>query len=91
VQDALAAEVRLFERLFTEDQPEAGGRDFREVLNPQSRQVLAAYVEPSLALLEADRHVQFERHGYFITDRVDHAAGRPVFNRVTGLKDARGK
>jgi glutaminyl-tRNA synthetase len=91
VHDALAAEVRLFDRLFTEDQPEAGGRDFRETLNPNSRQVLTAFVEPSTASLEADRHVQFERHGYFITDRVDHAPGRLVFNRVTALKDTRGK
>jgi glutaminyl-tRNA synthetase len=91
VHDAVAAEVRLFERLFTEDQPDAGGRDFRETLNPQSRQVMAAFVEPSLAAVEAGHHVQFERHGWFVSDRVDHAPGRPVFNRVTGLKDTRGK
>jgi glutaminyl-tRNA synthetase len=83
--------VRLFERLFTEDQPDAGGRDFRETLNPHSRQVTAAFVEPSLAAMQSGRHVQFERHGYFVSDRIDHAPGRPVFNRVTGLKDNRGK
>jgi glutaminyl-tRNA synthetase len=91
VHDAVAAELRLFERLFTEDQPDAGGRDFREVLNPDSRQVRAGFVEPSLASWAADRHVQFERHGYFISDRVDHSAARPVFNRVTPLKDQRAR
>ena len=49
---------------------------------------VAAMVEPSLAGVAAERHVQFERHGYFLTDRRDHGAAAPVFNRVTGLKDS---
>jgi glutaminyl-tRNA synthetase len=85
--DAVAAEFRLFERLFTEDQPDADGRDFRSVLNPSSRRVQPGYVEPSAASCAAEVRLQFERHGYFIADRVDHRAGRPVFNRITGLKD----
>jgi glutaminyl-tRNA synthetase len=85
--DAAAAEFRLFERLFTEDQPDADGRDFRSVLNPSSRRVQPGYVEPSAASFAAEVRLQFERHGYFIADRVDHRAGRPVFNRITGLKD----
>ena len=48
-------------------------------------------VEPSLAGLAADTRVQFERHGYFVTDRVDHRADAPVFNRITGLKDTWAK
>ena len=56
-----------------------------------SRRVVQGWVEPSLAALEADTRLQFERHGYFVADRVDHAAGRPVFNRVTTLKDSRSK
>jgi len=91
VADAVAAELRLFDRLFTEDQPEAGGRDFRESLNPASLTVVTGCVEPALARVPADRHFQFERHGYFVTDRKDHSAGRPVFNRVTTLRDQRGK
>jgi len=91
VHDALPAELRLFERLFSEDQPDAGGRDFREALNPNSRKVVRGYTEPSVASAKADERFQFERHGYFVADRVDHAAGQPVFNRVTGLKDGRGK
>ena len=87
VHDAVAAEVRLYDRLFTEAQPEAGGRDFIEVLNPASLKVVQGFVEPSMATLGADVRVQFERHGYFVTDRADHAPGRPVFNKITGLRD----
>lgn len=51
-----------------------------------------AIVEPSLANALPDQTFQFERHGYFVADRADHVAGlRPVFNRVTGLKDSWGK
>jgi glutaminyl-tRNA synthetase len=85
--DARAAEFRLYERLFTEDQPDADGRDFRTVLNPKSVRVVHGYVEPSVGALPAETRLQFERHGYFVADRVDHAPGRLVFNRITGLKD----
>jgi glutaminyl-tRNA synthetase len=91
VADGIPAELRLFERLFTEDQPDAGGRDFREALNPTSRRVLQGWLEPSLAGAKAEDRFQFERHGYFVADRVDHGAGHPVFNRITGLKDSRGR
>jgi glutaminyl-tRNA synthetase len=94
--DALPAEVRLYDRLFTEAQPDAGGKDFIESLNPDSLKVVTGYVEPSLGAsgviaAKADDKFQFERHGYFVADRVVHAAGKPVFNRVTGLKDSWGK
>jgi len=48
-------------------------------------------VEPSLANAKPDEKFQFERHGYFVADRIDHAAGAPVFNRTTTLKDSWGK
>jgi len=89
--DAVAAELRLFERLFTEAQPDAGERDFRECLNPASRRVVQGFVEPSLAGAMADDKFQFERHGYFVADRIDHAPGRAVFNRITTLKDGWAK
>jgi glutaminyl-tRNA synthetase len=89
--DAVPAELRLFDRLFTEAQPDAGGRDFLTVLNPQSSKVSRGFLEPSLANASAGAHFQFERHGYFVTDRRDHSAGRAVFNRVTGLKDSWSK
>jgi glutaminyl-tRNA synthetase len=91
VNDGLAAEVRLYDRLFTDAQPDAGGKDFLAALNPDSLKVVTAYVEPSLAHVPAGAHFQFERHGYFVTDRVDHAGGKLVFNKITGLKDTWAK
>ncbi len=91
VQDGLQAEVRLYDRLFTDAQPDAGGKDFLALLNPDSLKVVNAYVEPSLAAARPDGKFQFERFGYFVADREDHAPGRPVFNRITGLKDSWGK
>ncbi|WP_119155698.1 glutamine--tRNA ligase/YqeY domain fusion protein [Caldimonas tepidiphila] len=89
--DGVAAEVRLYDRLFTEAQPDAGGRDFKTVLNPDSKKVVTAYVEPSLAQASPDTRFQFERHGYFVADRKDHSAASPVFNKITGLKDSWAK
>jgi glutaminyl-tRNA synthetase len=90
--DGVSAEVRLYDRLFSEAQPDAGGKDFIESLNPDSLKTVTAIVEPSLASAVPDQKFQFERHGYFVADRVDHVAGqKPVFNRVTGLKDSWGK
>ena len=72
--DALQAEVRLYDRLFTEAQPDAAGRDFKACLNPDSMKVVRGWLEPSLAGANADDKFQFERHGYFVADRKDHAA-----------------
>jgi glutaminyl-tRNA synthetase len=91
VADGLSAEVRMYDRLFTEAQPDAGGKDFIEGLNPNSLKVVTAIVEPSLANAKADDKFQFERHGYFVADRVDHAQDNPVFNLAVGLKDSWGK
>jgi glutaminyl-tRNA synthetase len=85
------AEVRLYDRLFSVPQPGAGEKDFLEELNPSSLAVVTAYVEPSLGSAKGDEKFQFERHGYFVADRKDHAAGMPVFNRVAGMKDSWGK
>jgi glutaminyl-tRNA synthetase len=87
VNDGVAAQVRLYEHLFIDAQPDAGGKDFLQSLNPNSLRTVTAYVEPSLAQAQPDQKFQFERHGYFVADRVDHRPGQPVFNRVTGLKD----
>ncbi|AKJ28236.1 glutamine--tRNA ligase [Caldimonas brevitalea] len=89
--DAVPAEVRLYDRLFTEAQPDAGGKDFKQALNPDSMKVVTAYLEPSLAQAGAEARFQFERHGYFVTDRKAHAPGQLVFNKITGLKDSWGK
>jgi len=89
--DAIGLEVRLYDRLFSEAQPDAGGKDFLASLNPNSLQVIQGYGEPSLQTSAPDAKFQFERHGYFVADRVDHASERLVFNRATGLKDTWSK
>ncbi len=91
VADGVPAEVRLYDRLFADAQPDAGGKDFLQALNPDSLRVVTAYVEPSLAAAAPDQKFQFERFGYFVADRHDHRPGKPVFNRAVGLKDSWGK
>ena len=85
---ALQAEVRLYDRLFTDAQPDAGGKDFLSLLNPNAKEVVTAYLEPGMAAAQPDQRFQFERHGYFVADRVDSAPGKPVFNRIVTLKDS---
>ena len=88
---ALEAEVRLYDRLFTDPNPDAGGKDFKQALNPNAKEVITAYLEQGMRHAMPDEKFQFERHGYFVADRVDHLATRPVFNRVVTLKDSWGK
>lgn len=83
------AEVRLYDRLFSVEDPDAAEEGFLSVLNPESLQVVTAKVEPSLAMAEPGFSCQFERVGYFIADAKDHRADeRPVFNRTVALKDS---
>ncbi len=94
--DAIGTEVRLYDRLFTLAQPDAGGQDFLAALNPESLRVVRGWIEPSVGTSGAiaahpDARYQFERHGYFVADRVDHSAAAPVFNRIADLKDSWGK
>ena len=92
VADGVQAEVRMYDRLFMDAQPDAGGKDFLESLNPDSLKVVTAIVEPSLANAAPDQKFQFERHGYFVADRHDHVQGsKPVFNFAVGLKDSWSK
>jgi glutaminyl-tRNA synthetase len=92
VANGVNAEVRMYDRLFLDAQPDAGGKDFIESLNPNSLKVVTAIVEPSLANALPDQKFQFERHGYFVADRVDHVTGsKPVFNLAVGLKDSWGR
>jgi glutaminyl-tRNA synthetase len=87
--DGVSAEVRLYDRLFTDPQPDAGGKNFLDAFNPFSLKVLTAVVKPSLAAAKPDQKCQFELHGYFVADQVDLDVGaKVVFNRVTGLKDS---
>ena len=88
---ALEAEVRLYDRLFTDPNPDAGGKDFKLALNPNALEVVTAYLEPGMKDALGDQRFQFERHGYFVADRVDSTPGKPVFNRITTLKDSWAK
>jgi len=87
---ALAAEVRLYDRLFTVPDPN-NADDFMAVLNPESLSSVRALLEPSLSELAADQAVQFERLGYFCVDAVDNRGDAPVFNRIVTLRDSWAK
>jgi glutaminyl-tRNA synthetase len=91
VADSIPAEIRIFDRLFTDPHPDAGDKDFRALINPASKQVLRAYVEPALAHAKPDDKFQFERNGYFVADRKDHTSEKPVFNLAVTLREASGK
>jgi len=92
-KSAVEAEVRLYDRLFTVANPDddADGKTYRDYLNPDSVRIVKAFVEPAAAALAAETNIQFERLGYFVTDRRDHAADKPVFNRTVTLRDVWAK
>ena len=87
---AQQVEVRLYDRLFTDPYPDSGGKDYKTSLNSNSKQIIAAYVEPSLCEAKPEQSFQFERNGYFIADRMDMQSDKPVFNRAVTLRDSWG-
>jgi glutaminyl-tRNA synthetase len=95
VEFAYTAEVRLYDRLFAhaypgarrEGDPEGLERDFTADINPNSLRVITAQLEPALRAARPEARFQFERHGYFVADRVDSRDGAPVFNRTVTLRD----
>ena len=85
----VAAEFRLYDKLFTEKDPlKDGSGEFLKYMNPESLKVVSGYVEPLLAEAKGGERFQFERTGYFIADEYDHTAAKPVFNRTVTLKDS---
>jgi glutaminyl-tRNA synthetase len=88
---ACRAEVRLYDRLFRVPHPGAGDRSFLDDINPDSKRLVSACLEPALKDARPEDRFQFERHGYFVADRVDSKAGAPVFNRAATLRDPWGK
>ena len=88
---AYEAEVRLYDRLFTTAQPGGESGDFLKDLNPDSVRVIRAQLEPALKDAAPEDRFQFERHGYFVADRVDSKPGAPAFNRTVTLKDSWAK
>jgi glutaminyl-tRNA synthetase len=86
---AIAAEVRLYDRLFGVPNPDKGGQDYKSFINPDSLEVLSsARIEASLAGALPGNRCQFERQGYFCVDDHDSAAGALVFNRTVTLRDS---
>ncbi|MBS0569671.1 MAG: glutamine--tRNA ligase/YqeY domain fusion protein [Proteobacteria bacterium] len=87
---AIAAEVRLYDRLFNVVNPDddSDGKTYRDHLNPDSMRIVRGWLEASLADAAPESAVQFERLGFFVADRRDHASGKPVFNRTVTLRDS---
>ncbi len=89
VATGVDAEIRLYDRLFTVEDPDAAEGGFLSVINPDSLKKVTAKIEPSLARVEAGFPCQFDRTGYFVADLADHHPGtQPVFNRTVALKDS---
>ena len=88
---ALEAEVRIYDRLFTHENPDGNKDvDFKEYINPESLKVITGFVEPSLQTTKELDHFQFQRLGYFCTDR-DPTPENLVFNKTVGLRDTWAK
>jgi len=83
----IEAELRVYGRLLNHESPDRGGEDFMMHINPESLSVISAIVEPSLAQAAPESVFQFEREGYYVADRRDHAADKPVFNLTIGLRE----
>lgn len=91
IPHATEVEVRQYDRLFTEAEPDRHeGKDFMEFLNPNSLTVIKGYVEPSINTAEAGDHFQFQRIGYFSVDK-DSTKDNIVFNKTVGLRDSWAK
>jgi glutaminyl-tRNA synthetase len=84
-EHAIAADINLYDRLFTEPFPDAGEKEFLDYLNPASIQTVSAWLEPGVNMQASTW--QFERLGYFAPDRLLSTTDRPVINRITTLKD----
>ncbi|MFA5689875.1 MAG: glutamine--tRNA ligase/YqeY domain fusion protein [Kiritimatiellales bacterium] len=89
-EHGIAAEFRLYDRLFTSENPAAEEDDFKTYLNPDSLKIAYGFVEPVLAAENAGARFQFERIGYFCAD-TDTTPEKPVYNRIVGLKDSWAK
>ncbi len=90
--EAIDAEIRLYERLFSHENPDSADGDYRDFINPDCKQVLrGCKLEPSLGTAEPEARFQFEREGYFVADREAHSKDTPVFNLTVGLRDTWGK
>ena len=90
---AVAAELRVYDRLFDVAAPDAedDGQPWTSHINPEAKRVVRGWIEPAAAQADAEQRYQFERLGYFVADRVEHRPDAPVFNRVVTLRDTWAK
>ena len=90
---AVAAEVRMYDRLFNVPAPddESDGKSWIEHINPDAKRIGRGWLEPAAAHAEPEQRFQFERLGYFVADRIDHRPDAPVFNRTVTLRDTWAK
>ena len=91
IPHAIEAEVRIYDRLFTHENPDGNKEvDFKEYINPNSLEVITGFLEPSLKSAENGERFQFQRLGYFCVDK-DSSAEKLVFNKTVGLRDTWAK
>ena len=91
IEHAIEAEIRLYDRLFTDESPDTHkDKDFMEFVNPDSLEIITGYLEPSLEDAKVEDKVQFQRLGYFCVDP-DSTSEKLVFNRTVGLRDSWAK
>lgn len=91
INHAIEAEVRIYDRLFTHENPDGDKDvDFKEYINPNSLEIITGYLEPSLVSAKAGEQFQFQRLGYYCVDK-DSSNGKLVFNKTVGLKDTWAK
>lgn len=91
IQHAIQAEVRLYDRLFTHENPDGDKDvDFKEYINPNSLEISTGYLEPSLQTAKDGDRFQFQRLGYYCVDR-DSTSEKLVFNKTVGLRDTWAK
>ncbi len=87
---AVEAELRMYNRLFSEESPDGGDKDFMDCLSENSLRVTTGLIEPALADVNGETVFQFEREGYYVADRYDHTSDKPVFNLTIGLREDKG-
>jgi glutaminyl-tRNA synthetase len=89
--EAKQVELRLYERLFAAEAPGKATGNYLDDINPDSLEVIMGYAEPAIVSCDPETAFQFEREGYFVSDRYDHSPEKPVFNLTIGLRDSKSK
>jgi glutaminyl-tRNA synthetase len=84
-------ELRIYDRLFNAELPGQATDNYLDDVNPESLTVISGFAEPAIVDCAPETAFQFEREGYFVSDRYDHGAEKAVFNLTIGLKDSKAK